>query len=356
MVAHPPFRVRLLFLLVISLSPAGCFVNPVPTPETNSTVGGGGGTTDTVGGVAGDTASLAADAKSASDAATDSAAQSVVTPVPATQTDAAITAGIHLTAVNLDVATTGKLVLILPDVGRQPADYQALAQEAAGAGHRVLVLAWPNATSANSVCQGETGCTEAARKELLDGQDRTPKVTISPQECIEFRAAKALEWLAKNRPGEGWSTLYAGSAPVWGNAAVIGHGEGAGQAAMVGVMHKVWRVVLLAGPTDGQGAIPATWLNGQHATAATAWRAFAHTTDPQWSMISAAWTALGLGSGASALSMDSGQAPGISTQLLTISAVVADPQAAVAVDGQLPADTQTAQHVRAAWKFLVWPY
>lgn len=350
---------HLVALFLTSLQ--ACAINPVPTPGTGSN-----------GLVAADDALLSKDSaadtfKNADDAGGTGAVPAVaLATVEATMTDAAITGGTHLAAVATEVAATGKLVVILADEQQSPENYTNLAKAAAQLGHRVLVLDWSPQPSIRMACAGEYVCLEMARQEALDGQNRTSSVDVNLANSLQGRLVKAVTWLDKHFPGQNWGQDYNGSTPVWSHIAIAGHGDGASEAAMVGMKLSVWRVVLLGGPLDGigndaVGASTADWLHGVPTTAKSNWRGFAHTKDQFSAIIAAAWTALGLGSSAAAVSVDGPTTPGISTQLLTTSANVPEPygtiaHAAIARDDALPTDALAAQHVRAAWKILFWPF
>ena len=263
-----------LVLVASALLLPSCLVNPVPTPGSASTF--------IPGDVALGDAAAGTDAQAAPDASGDAQAAVSLVHVTATATDSAVDAavggGVHLAAVATAVLATGELAVLLPDTGMAPTQYQALASALAEQGHRVLVLATP--VSALAACAGDDTCLDLARQELLDGQDRTAKVTVTSADCLQNRLVKALAWLDKNRPGENWGTFYSGSTPVWSQIAIAGHGEGASEAAMVALHQAVWRVALLAGPTDGASGQAASWLAGTGPTDATAWRAFSHTPGP----------------------------------------------------------------------------
>ncbi len=345
-----PDRTRwLLLLLASALLLPGCLVNPVPTPGTSGSLAeSDSGFTNNAQDVASAADATTADSKNAD--ATDSAVPGVNLGTLAES--ATSTAAVF--AFSPDAPSSGKLVVFLPDSAQQPSDYMTLAVAIAQQGHRVLVL--PVTVAAQTACAGDGTCLDLARQEILDGQDRTSKITVTTADCLQTRLVKTLTSLDKDRPGENWGKFYAGSSPIWSDILIAGHGEGASEAASVALHLKVWRVALLAGPTDGVGATPSNWLSGTSKTPTSAWRAFAHTKDATWAIIVASWTALGLGSSAAAVSVDGNQQPGISVQLLTTAMNVPDPRAAIAVDGQMPTDVVAEQHLRLAWKVLFWPY
>jgi hypothetical protein len=345
----------ILTLLTLAFLLPGCLVNPVPTPATGGSLAtADSGFTQNPADTSTGTDSVAAQDATSSDVGDNGGAGLDMAPFAVTQTDAAIASGSHVFAVNATALASGRLVVLLPDAGQAATAYLTLATHIAEQGHRVLVLSVPLA--ADAACAGDATCLDLARQEIQDGQDRTPKVTVTTPDCLQNRLVKALMWLDKARPGENWGKFYAGSTPLWSNILIAGHGEGASEAASVALHQAVWRVALLAGPTDGQGTAPASWLSGTSKSPATAWRGFAHTNDPRWSIISGAWTALGLGSAAAAVSVDGEQQPGVSVQLLTTAMAASEPHAAVAVDLALPTDPTALKHLRAAWKVLFLPY
>ena len=341
-------------IAVSALLLPSCLVNPVPTPQS-----GGSSALDSLP-AGGKQDGASSDALGGKDAAPGDGVAAGVTlaTVQATATDGAIDAsvagGVHVAKVASGALSTAKLVVVLPDAGRLATQYDAIATAAALQGHRVLVLATP--VAAQVACAGDGTCLEFARQEQLDGQDRTPKITVTTPDCLENRLVKALTWLDKNRPGENWGKFYNGSTPYWADIAVAGHGEGASVAAMLAKHETLWRVALLGGPTDSGGSQPAPWLAAGGQTPVTAWRAFAHTADPAWGIVIAAWTSLGIGTSSSAASVDGGQQPDISAHLLTTAMNVPDPHAAIALDGALPTDASASQHLRTAWNVLFWPF
>ena len=343
-------------------SPPGCAVNPVPTPQSaangasDSPLGGGATAADAATVTEKDVSAVGF-ADVGGDAGSDAAPVPVtLATLEATATDAAISGGTHLLAWAPAVSDSGRLVVVVPDLLRAPTDYTQLAMAAARLGHRVLVLALAQTGDLAKLCAGSDACSEAARLEQFDGQDHTAVVAVSAADGLVNRLVKALALRAKAQPGERWGDFYSGAVPKWSQIAVVGHGDGAGEAAIIGIKQNAWRILLLAGPRDGQGDTPAIWLSGQHATPTANWRAFAHTKTANWARIVAAWTALGLGSGASAVSVDGAQTPGIAVQLLTTTMDVPDPAAGVAVDAALPSEPVALGHLQSAWKVLFWPF
>ncbi|MBI5609453.1 MAG: hypothetical protein HY902_11295 [Deltaproteobacteria bacterium] len=292
--ARPTARALVWLIGWLVLIPAGCVVNPVPTP-------GSGGTTvlagDTGGGI-GKTNDAAADLGGTADDATaapNSDALDSFVPATDTQTGVSGEFGDHLAIFDPAVPSSGDLVVLLPGSNMQPKDYSKILWVAAQRGHRVLGLAYPANPSAASLCGENSTCYEYVRHEVLDGQDRSDKIKVGFNNCIEQRLALALQWLVKHRPGQGWGNYVAGSTPLWQNIVVVGHGEGAGHAGFIGKVRKVARVVLLQGPLDSTAQGPAAWIASAAQTPASAWFGLADKTAGDFNKISANWIALGLG-------------------------------------------------------------
>ena len=294
---------------LLALVLAACTVNPVPTPAAPQGVAG----TDAVatrsdasaaadGPTTGDLALAPAGDAAAEDGATASDAKPtgptpVVGFVPVTLTDAAIDPqfGDHCVASLPNTLGSGRLVVFLPGTGAAPKDYQPIVTEAARMGHRALGLAYPNDQAVAALCGEESTCYEFVRHEVLDGQNRSPKVAIKLVDSIQHRLVAALQHLDKARPAEGWGSFLSGSTLKWAQVTVAGHSLGAGHAAFIGRQYSVARVAMFAGVVDSTAMGPAAWVNNLHATPAAKYFGLAHTADTVYAKINANWTALGLG-------------------------------------------------------------
>jgi hypothetical protein len=295
----------------------GCAVNPVPTPAAPQATGAtaDAGPTDDDGNKAADAVAMGMQDAMADAARADAQGAPIVgTALAPTATDPAIDPqfGDHWAIAKTATTGTGKLVVFLPGTGGQPKHYTALLHEAATLGHRALGLAYPNQPSLFELCGEDANCYEFARHEIFDGQDRSPKVTIKPADCIQNRLIKALATLDKLRPGEGWGSFASGTTPVWSKVIVAGHSQGAGHAAFIAKVNKVLRVGMFAGVVDATTKGPAAWVNNLHATPTAAYFGFVHTQDPAYARIAANWTALGMG--ASWVDVDASKPPWTSGQ------------------------------------------
>lgn len=156
----------------------------------------------------------------------------------------------------LDAArpSNGKLFVFMPGIGPpgpKPRSYQLVQQEAARLGYHVIGLMYQNNVGPGG-CTGDPDpdCHAKVRLEILDGVDRSGFVDVSRANSIDNRLTKLLLYLDAQFPTEGWSRFLHKGEPKWSQIAVGGHSGGAGQAALIGKIRHVDRVVIVAGPAD----------------------------------------------------------------------------------------------------------
>ncbi len=262
--------------------------------------------------------------------------------------------GQYQAAVRVQGPWSGKLVVVLPDLTDPPGHYRELLREFARAGHHVLALPAAAAPAVSELCGANSACYDAVRSELWDGLDHSPKLTLTQADGVIARLVSGLQGLEKVYPGQNWGTYYSAAVPTWAKIRLVGHGEGASQAAWAAGKQLVERVVLLAGPVDGQGDDLPAWVNNGHLTPTAQWYGLCHTADPQWARIAKGWTALGLGAGPlSWPSIDQGAVLGV--PFLTTAAASAQPRKAIAVDEALARDSQNRPVLRQTWRNLIGP-
>jgi len=169
-------------------------------------------------------------------------------------TDIAINIALAPHYVWLDTTARGnpKLLVFMPGTNNTPANWQLLEKEAARVGYHVIGLMYQNDVEVVGKCGGsadantntDPNCSEKMRLEIVDGVDRGTNVSVSPANSIDNRLTKLLVYLDREFPEEGWSRfLDADVTPKWSQIAVSGQSQGAGQAALIGTIRKVDRVV-----------------------------------------------------------------------------------------------------------------
>jgi putative intracellular protease/amidase len=333
-------------------------INPVPTP----------GNAATTGQTAQDTAQTqdntstdamfqggTGDAHAADVGAMDPSASLTPTfvPVDPVQADSAASPGgdVHLAVFAPVAVPSGKLVVFLAAPGHKTTDYKLFLTEAARLGHRALALAGPADVDVAVLCGQNVGCFEAVRREVLDGLDHSPKVTVKYADCLENRLTHALLWLQDHETEAGWGQFLDSGKPLWTQVIVAGHGQGAAEAMMLAAWHEVARVVLLAGPADGDAQGPAPWL-ATHLTTSGKIRGFCHTQDPQWPAVNQAWTALGMGGKADRVDVDQTPPPYYDLHQLTTSIPMANEADSIVTDAQTPLQAGIPQFAQV-WRGLL---
>jgi hypothetical protein len=203
------------------------------------------------------------------------------------------------------------LWVFLPSTRANPQQFQLIAREAAHLGYHVISLMYPNRDAVVDICnplpdlEEREGCYENIRLQTLDGIARSHFTNVNPPNSIDNRLTKLLMYLAANFPEEGWKHFLNDGAPRWSRIAVAGHSQGGGNAAMIGKLHRVARVVMLSSPVDGCVAPPlrqcvrgnpdqaARWV-AIGATPANRYYGLGHRRDFGIKPLIANWNALGL--------------------------------------------------------------
>lgn len=153
-----------------------------------------------------------------------------------------------------------KLFVFLPGARGKPRGYSLIQQEAARLGYHVIGLVYENEVNIAALCNGtgDPDCAGNIRLENIDGLDHSPFVATSLANGIDNRLTKLLLYLDAQYPDEGWSRFLNDGEPKWSQIAVGGHSLGAGQAAMIGTIRHLDRVVMIAGPAPEAGYAWAT--------------------------------------------------------------------------------------------------
>lgn len=161
----------------------------------------------------------------------------------------------HYAWVDPSSESNAKLLVFMPGTGNRPIDYRLVEKEAARLGYHVIGLMYQNNVGVDAACKGpdkEVNCSGDMRLEILTGMDISPLVAVTAANSIDNRLAKLLKHLAEQYPDERWAKFLDGDVPKWSQIAVAGQSQGAGQAALIGKLRHVNRVVMLSGPPDAR--------------------------------------------------------------------------------------------------------
>jgi hypothetical protein len=151
------------------------------------------------------------------------------------------------------------LYLFLPATSAKPSDYTLIQQEAVDLGYHVIGLAYPNVDAVVGICNPTStyserqACYLNVRQQTVGGIPRDTTYThVSDANTIYNRLTKLLVYMGENYPDEGWGGfLDETGSPKWSRIVVAGHSQGGGNAALIGKLNLVARVVMISSPPDG---------------------------------------------------------------------------------------------------------
>lgn len=154
---------------------------------------------------------------------------------------------------------------------------------AANLGYHVVFLKYPNDTAAATIRKAsDPNAFEEFRMALIQG-GHTKYISIERSESIENRLIKLLLFLKANRPKEeNWAQFLNEDGTIkWEAIAVGGQSQGGGHAALIGIKHRVARVICTGAPKDYNKklASPAAWYRKKSATPKGRFFAFNHHQD-----------------------------------------------------------------------------
>ena len=240
----------------------------------------------------------------------------LLTPVETGLAAAGANATVDQYALRPTAAARGRLLVFFNGSGGSPrgglsntdVSFYSVAREL---GFHVLAVSYRSDDSIGSLCAtaaDRDACFLGARATVITGavQAGAPMalMDVSRHEGIYVRLAAALAALDTRDPMGGWGAYYdrasldtPARAIRWSSLYVSGHSQGGGHAALVGRLHAVDRVLMLASPCDNTRGTPAAWLT----------RGASYATDPStryWGLgapgdvicdaYAAAWESLGM--------------------------------------------------------------
>lgn len=141
----------------------------------------------------------------------------------------------HYTYYNPTCVQRNILVVHLVGSYDNPSNNIMFPSYAANNGFHVVSLKYPNSTAAQTACNNSTDidCYEKFRREIIEGGDFHPDITVDVPNAINNRLIKLLMYLDTNNPNENWGNYYSGSTINWNKIIVLGHSQGVGPAAYI---------------------------------------------------------------------------------------------------------------------------
>ena len=177
------------------------------------------------------------------------------------------------------------LLLFLSGTGGVPPGPKAFLTAAAGAGYRVISLAYNDDVSVAIYCptRPSPDCSTNFRAMRIYGNQKFGDAAVdnTSAESIVNRLVKLLQYLDRNHRDGSWGGYLRNGMPEWQRIAVAGQSQGAGMAAFVAKQYRIARVILFSSPWDyvernGQRELapwislpsktpPERWFGGYHA-------------------------------------------------------------------------------------------
>jgi hypothetical protein len=187
--------------------------------------------------------------------------------------------------------TDDLLFVFFPGTDASPSANTKIADVIGETGVRVLILAYQNNNSINSLCVTNDSCYTMARQDRVEGSASSDYVS-SVNDGVKNRILKALQAL-------NWAGFYTGSTINWSKLIVGGFSQGAGVAAWIGKHYAVHRVCQFSGTWDHtSGTTSASWLSEYSVTPGSSFYGFTHLNDsvPNGAFyLDINWQALGMG-------------------------------------------------------------
>jgi pimeloyl-ACP methyl ester carboxylesterase len=261
----------------------------------------------------------------------------------------------HYVAFSPGVVHHRRLLVYLHGLGGTGAGATELCRAAARGGFHVVGITYPNDWVPFQLCmQGGSVCYEALRREIVEGVDHSPQISVARADSIENRVVRLLQHLEQLHPGEGWSEFVNGESPSWNRVVLYGHSQGGANAAIIAKDHPVARIVMSAPATDFVGSSPAAWWS-THATPSSAYFGFCHVQD-QLSAKVAVWSALGMAAFGQVVDVASVAPPFGQTHQLSTSvppAVAGQYHNSTTVDSVTPRNPDGSPAYLPTWMYLL---
>ncbi len=256
-----------------------------------------------------------------------------------------------------------ELLLWLPGTNGKGNNQSAFCNLAADLGYHVITLMYPNEIPA-SACGNDSApnAFENFRMAVIQGGS-TEHISCEKTESIENRLVKLLLFLKAKRPKENWGQFLNGDDSIkWDAIAVGGLSQGGGHAALIGIKHRVARVICTGAPKDysKKRNAPAAWYSDESATPKGRFFAFNHRQDPQActpKQLSENLKALELDAFGSPTDVDTESSPYNHVRILNTGYPVADAprentKEGLATHASVIANTN-ADHWKQVWTYLL---
>ena len=245
--------------------------------------------------------------------------------------------------INTTAVATNILVVHLPGSYGEPKRATLFGTLAADLGFHSIGLMYPNVPTVGSICTSSSDayCYENVRREIIEGVDYSPSISVGANECILNRVKKLLIYLNTNFPSENWGQyLDINNDIIFNKIIFSGHSQGGGHAALIGKYHPIKRAVCFSSPKDWSNYFnsPPIWLSPSGWLTSTAdIYCFNHTLDEHTRQLEI-WDSLGIDNHGMPINVDINPSPYSNTRQLTTSYSVSpgDEHASTIQDNKTP--------------------
>lgn len=244
---------------------------------------------------------------------------------------------------NANIPSKNILVIHLPGSFGEPKRATLFGTLAADLGFHSIGLMYPNVPTVGSFCtnSSDVNCYENVRREIVEGIDHSPNISIDSNECILNRVIKILIYLNTNYPEENWGQyLDLNNDPNYSKIIFSGHSQGGGHAALISKYYPIHRAVCFSSPKDWRNFSnsPPIWFStGSWQTGADRIYCFNHVLDEHTRQLEI-WDSLGIDNFGQPTNVDLNTAPYNNTRQLTTSYAVptGDEHASTIQDNKTP--------------------
>lgn len=277
-------------------------------------------------------------------------------------TDANITTHLsnHYASVQSGAVLRNVLYVWLPGSYRNPTNSKATTQNAASIGFHSIGLMYPNTAMGNSTCRGtgDITCHSRFRREVIDGIDRHPSVSVNAANSVLNRLTKLLVYLHKTYPTQGWGQYLLNGKPNWSKIILSGHSQGEATAGVMGKYYAVKKVIMISMMDYlTNGKIP-DWVANQ--TNKEKYYALLNTKDelvPYASFI-AGWKAMGVSAYGNSIDVDYTSPPygnthSLITTIIPSTTMVDKFHNSTGVDSYIPKNATGTYIYDKAWEYLM---
>lgn len=248
----------------------------------------------------------------------------------------------------------GKLCLFLHGLGGTGAGAQELLRTAARAGYHAVGLTYANDWAPITLCSNDSACAERVRREIVEGVDHSPLITVTRPNSVENRLLRLLDTLQSLHPDENWAQFKNADQIRWDRVALWGHSQGGGNASIIAKDHVVDRLCTSAPAADGGPGAPAVWW-ASHSTPASATFGFCHAQD-QLIAKTTFWTAWGMAAFGPARDVATTAAPYGATHMLSTSlapAIAGQFHNSVVIDNVTPRNSDGTPAYLPVWQYML---